>query len=113
MEKPLFDWGEEFETYLAEIGHLDAAALLSVIAVIEDAGMQQAIRTQKVKKLEKNLYEIRCITKRRSTRACYFQIVGSHYYITHGFTKKTQKTPPREIAKARKIRTYILRKKGK
>lgn len=34
----------------------------------------------------------------------YFFAVGERMILTHGFVKKTQKTPSREIDKAKKIR---------
>ena len=38
------------------------------------------------------------------TRILYFFVVGERVIITHGFVKKTKKTPSREIAKAKRIR---------
>ena len=37
-------------------------------------------------------------------RALYFHVINNRYIITHGFTKKTQKTPKREIIHAKQIR---------
>ena len=37
-------------------------------------------------------------------RNLYFFIIGKKIIITHGFRKKTQKTPPEEIAKAKNYR---------
>ncbi|WP_338145608.1 type II toxin-antitoxin system RelE/ParE family toxin [Macrococcus armenti] len=42
-------------------------------------------------------------------RALYFQYVDNKYVITHGFTKKTQKTPKREITRAKSIRGKYLK----
>ena len=36
------------------------------------------------------------------SRAFFFQITGSSMVILHGFVKKTQKTPPADLALARK-----------
>jgi phage-related protein len=36
-------------------------------------------------------------------RALYFQKINQIYVITHGFTKKTEKTPRAEIEKAERI----------
>jgi len=33
-----------------------------------------------------------------------FHVINNRYIITHGFTKKTQKTPKREIIHAKQIR---------
>ncbi|MGO4938261.1 type II toxin-antitoxin system RelE/ParE family toxin [Fundicoccus sp. Sow4_H7] len=39
----------------------------------------------------------------RTQRCLYFQKVDNIYLITHGFTKKTQKTPKKEIAHAQHL----------
>jgi len=59
---------------------------------------------QWVKLIEKDLYEIRSKLASNIQRAFYFQVVNNEYYITSGFTKKTQKTPKREIDKAKEIK---------
>ena len=37
-------------------------------------------------------------------RVLYFFVVGKKVILTNGFVKKTQKTPPREIEKAKRYR---------
>ncbi|AYM01769.1 type II toxin-antitoxin system RelE/ParE family toxin [Levilactobacillus brevis] len=54
---------------------------------------------------EKVLYELRSKTSSNIQRALYFHVTGSRYIITHGFTKKTQKTPAAEIKHALALRT--------
>ena len=41
-------------------------------------------------------------------RALYFHVVGNRYVITHGFTKKTDKTPENEKNRAREIRKKFM-----
>lgn len=53
-----------------------------------------------VKHLEGEIWEIRSQFANNIQRACYFHAERDHYIITHGFTKKTQKTPRSEIRKA-------------
>lgn len=57
-----------------------------------------------VKKLKSvdNLYEIRSAVHGNQQRAIYFKVVEDEYVITHGFTKKSQKTPLKEIKKAKR-----------
>ncbi len=44
---------------------------------------------------------------------CFF-IVGKRLILTHGFTKKSNKTPPGEIQKAGKIKNdFLLRERNK
>ncbi|MGE7365430.1 type II toxin-antitoxin system RelE/ParE family toxin [Desemzia incerta] len=51
---------------------------------------------------------MRAQTDEHWLRGCYFQIKGTHYYITHGFNKNTNKTPSKEISRAEKIRQDFL-----
>ncbi|MFD1317730.1 type II toxin-antitoxin system RelE/ParE family toxin [Loigolactobacillus zhaoyuanensis] len=62
------------------------------------------VKQKYVKKLDKNLYEIRSRQGSTIQRGLYFHVANEKYIITHGFTKKTQKTPSNEIAKAKRIR---------
>lgn len=36
---------------------------------------------------------------------------SNHYVITHGFSKKTEKTPSRKISKAKRLRETYLRRR--
>lgn len=47
-------------------------------------------------KLETNLYELRSKVSSNIQRVFYFHVVDNRYVITHGFTKKTDKTPENE-----------------
>lgn len=49
--------------------------------------------------------EIRLKCPNSIQRALYFHVINNRYIITHGFTKKTQKTPKREIIHAKQIRS--------
>ncbi|MDO4183377.1 MAG: type II toxin-antitoxin system RelE/ParE family toxin [Coriobacteriia bacterium] len=50
------------------------------------------------------IYELRTVQGSNITRILYFFFVGNRILLTHGFTKKTQKTPKREINRAKLIR---------
>ena len=39
-------------------------------------------------------------------------MIGNRAVLTHGFIKKTQRTPVREIEKAKKIRSDYLKRYG-
>ena len=104
MEKQLFfdritraDGTSEFEDFLATLPVKDRAKLLSVINKTEQLGMQVAIQQQWVKKLRDGICELRSRQGGNIQRALYFRKLGNEYVITHGFTKKTDKTPDREI----------------
>jgi len=105
-----FDWikrsdgSSEFEEFLDSLPALDSAKLLAVISNTENEGIIVAIKMQWVKKLEHNLYELRSKQGSNIQRAIYFHKLGTKYIITHGFTKKTDKTPKQEIQHARMMR---------
>lgn len=99
VEFDYYDWNE-FESYLNDLPDKDAAKLLAVINNIEEQGIAIAERRKWIKKLETNLYEIRSKYSSNIQRAIYFHWESNRYVITHGFSKKTQKTPKREIKKS-------------
>ncbi|MEE3452987.1 type II toxin-antitoxin system RelE/ParE family toxin [Dialister sp.] len=41
----------------------------------------------------------------------YFFFIGRRIVLTNGFVKKTQKTPPEEIERAKRCRADYLRRK--
>ena len=105
-----FDWikradgTSEFVEFIDSLPIKDSAKLLAVINNTEIEGIQTAIKMQWAKKLEYDLYELRSKQGGDIQRAIYFHKVGTQYIITHGFTKKTQNTPKREIDHAKAMR---------
>lgn len=104
MVNPEFDWGDEFEEYLNSLSTKDEAKLRALIDRVENTELQDSIRKERVKKLDDDFYELRAQTDEHWLRGCYFHIQGTKYYITHGFSKKTNTTPRREIRRAKVIR---------
>lgn len=59
----------------------------------------------------RKLFEIRIKDKSNIHRIFYFAFTGKKLVLLHGFTKKTEKTPGREIAIAeRRMEEYLSRK---
>lgn len=54
--------------------------------------------------LDDGIFELRTVVGNNITRILYFFVVGRHVILTHGFVKKTRKTPAREIDRAKRIR---------
>lgn len=100
MAKPKFSWGQEFDDYLNSLSEKNRAKFSGMIIKIESLELSDSIRKERVKKLTQNIFEIRVRTSEHWMRGCYFQITGNEYYITHGFNKKTTKTPKRELSRA-------------
>lgn len=100
---------KEFQEFLDQLPNKDAAKVIIIIQNIEcmDCSLQKG------KKLDNNLYEIQSKRVSNIQRASYFQLKGNEYMITHGFTKKTQKTPTGEIRLAKTRRAEYLNREDK
>ncbi|MEW6418957.1 MAG: type II toxin-antitoxin system RelE/ParE family toxin [Nitrospirota bacterium] len=60
----------------------------------------------------KKLFEIRVKDKSNIHRILYFTFTGRRVVLLHGFTKKTEKTPAREIEIAvKRMEEYISRRR--
>lgn len=53
MEKPEFDWGIDFDNFLESLTEKDKALILDMIIRIENSGMQDSIRKNRVKKIRR------------------------------------------------------------
>ena len=72
------------------------AHFLRIVELIRSQGLER-VRGPYVKHLEAALWEMRLKGKSGIARAVYVTAVGKRIVIVHVFTKKTQKTPRREI----------------
>ena len=95
---------DEFLEWLETLPKKDSAKLLRTIEETEKNGMLVAQRLKWVKKLDTNLYELRSKVGSNIQRAIYFHVDNGRYVITHGFTKKTEKTPITELKHAKELR---------
>ncbi|MBF0200331.1 MAG: type II toxin-antitoxin system RelE/ParE family toxin [Desulfamplus sp.] len=64
------------------------------------------------KHLEDGIFELRIASSDTIVRALYFYQKGAKIIITHGFIKKTQKTPRKEIERAKEFRDVYQDKQG-
>lgn len=60
----------------------------------------------------RKLFEIRIKDKANIHRILYFAFTGKKFVLLHGFTKKTEKTPGREIKIAVKRMEEFLSRRG-
>lgn len=90
----------EIVNFIESLDKRDREKLLITIDKIEEYGIEVAKKMKWVKKLDKEIFEIRSSFGNNIQRCLYFQKVDNIYLITHGFTKKTQKTPKKEIEHA-------------
>jgi len=86
------------EEYLKKLNDRTLAKVLAVFKLIET---QEIVPVQYFKKLRGHeLWECRVSLAGRSYRFLGFLERGSVVLLTHGFEKKSQKTPEREIKRA-------------
>ena len=94
----------EFIEFLQTLPTKDKQKLLATISMIQEQGLLIAQRMEWVKKLDSEIFEIRSKVSSNIQRALYFHVVDDRFIITHGFTKKTQKTPTAEIKHAKVLK---------
>lgn len=85
--------------------------VLGAVALLEANGPQ--LREPYSKFIGDGIFEIRAKQSSNITRVLYFFYIGKRIVLTNGFIKKTQKTPPEEIALAKKYRADYLERKEK
>ena len=85
------------------------AKMVNTISILQDNGY--ALREPYSKYLSEGIFELRARVGSDITRVLYFFYVDSRIVLTNGFIKKTNKTPIKEIEKAKKYRTDYLKRK--
>lgn len=84
--------------------------MLRAIQALQDIGMPFEFRYQSHWTIA--YFEHRDKAETNISRVMYFFVVGDRAVLTHGFIKKTEKTPPREIERAKKIRNDYIERFG-
>ena len=110
IKKPKFEFytrptgKNEFIEFLQSLPIKDKQKLLAIINMVQEHGLLVAQRMEWVKKVDDDIFEIRSKVSSNIQRALYFHVTDERYIITHGFTKKTQKTPINEIKHAKVLK---------
>ncbi len=78
------------------------AKLFMTLEFLEDKG--PLLREPYSKPLGDGIFEVRAKQGSDISRVLYFFVVGKKIILTNGFVKKTQKTPPGEIDRAKRYR---------
>ena len=87
------------------------AKMLRVIDILETNGSE--LREPYSKHLDDGIFELRAQVGSDISRVLYFFFIGKKAILTHGFIKKTPKTPPSEIDRAKNYRAEYLSRKEK
>ena len=94
------------EGFLDSLDKKMRAKMLRAISALQDYGAE--LREPHSKHLDDGIFELRAKVGSDISRVLYFFIVGKRAILTHGFVKKTQKTPVSEIDKAKAYRKIYL-----
>ena len=86
------------------------AKVLRTIKLLEENGTD--LRLPYSEYLRDDILELRTKVGSDISRVLYFFLDGGKVILTHGFIKKTQKTPPSEIERAIRYRKDYFSRKG-
>ena len=93
------DGGKPVKDFLDGLEPKMRAKALYGLSVLEEYG--NALREPYSKPIGDGLFELRIKFASDITRIFYFFIVGNKIILTNGFVKKTAKTPPGKITRAK------------
>jgi len=106
------DGAKPAEDFIVDLPPKMKAKVLRLISMLEANGSE--LREPYSKHLDDGIFELRAQVGSDLSRVLYFFMIGKKAILTHGFVKKTQKTPPTEIIRAKTYRDeYISRKENK
>ena len=100
-----------FEEFMLRLSIKERAKIFETINYfLELKNQNLPIKENISKHLEDGIYELRSDFIRKIGRSLYFYQKGAKIILTHGFIKKTPKTPRKEIEREKKIRSIYKHK---
>ena len=103
-----------FEEFVLNLPINERAKVFETINYFKELKNQNLpIKESLSKYLEDGIFELRTTFARRIARSVYFYQKGAKIILTHGFIKKTKKTPRKEIERAKKLRSLYHKGKEK
>lgn len=96
--------------YISTLSEKMQAKLLKIVALLELDGA--SLRMPYSEYLQDGIFQIRAQQEGSISRVLYFFAVGQTVILTNGFTKKTAKTPPAEIQRAKQYRADYTRREA-
>lgn len=101
---------EPAKDFLLSLDKKMKAKMLRTVELLSHNG--PALREPYSKPLGDGIFELRAKVGSDISRVLYFFVIDGKIILTNGFIKKTPKTPPEEIARAKRYRDDFLRRKG-
>ena len=102
---PVFDYLRELSLKSDKNSRVNHKKILEYISVLEKYGKEAGLPY--VRHLDKEIWELRPIRN----RLLFASFIGNTIIILHYFIKKTQKTPKKEIEKAKKNLVDIINRR--
>lgn len=103
-----------FEEFLDDLDdEVQAEILATITDFIDKKNNNHRVKESLSKKIKDDIFELRTTFADGIARTLFFYLKGKRVIITHGFIKKTQKTPKQEIARAIKLRNDYLKREAK
>lgn len=97
---------EPVELFLDSLPIKDEAKVLRTIQLLEEFGIE--LQKPHFNYMGNGLYELRAKVSTNIHRVLYFHYKERRFILLHGFTKKTQKTPKKELTTAGKyMKDYL------
>lgn len=84
------------------------AKMVGLMEILEEKGTM--LREPYSSPLEDGIFELRAVQGSNISRTLFFFFIEGRIIITHGFVKKTQKTPRAQIELAKKYRADFLKR---
>ena len=100
------DGTEPAKDFILSLDKKMRAKMLRTISLLADNGPD--LREPCSKPRGDGIFELRAKVESDISRVLYFFIVGRRVILTNGFIKKTQKTPPAELERAKRYRADYL-----
>lgn len=104
--------------YLSSVGKEPVKDWLLTLPLLDKKAIGHEIKTVEfgwplgmplVRKLEKDLWEVRVDLEDGRIGRVLFTVIGSRMVLLHGFIKKSQKTPKSDLDTGRKRKNEVLK----
>lgn len=104
------DGTEPVKDFLLSLDSKMRAKIMKELKMLAMNGTK--LREPYSKLLEDGIFELRAQQSSNITRVLYFFYIENKIILTNGFVKKTSKTPPEEIERAKRRRAEYMRRRG-
>ena len=98
------------ERFIDGLREKTRAKVFSEVAMLSEFG--PVVGMPYARQLEEGIFELRVSQGKDEVRIMYFFAPSQRIVLTHGFLKKTEKTPSREIRRAKRMRDEWRRNNG-